>query len=60
MTDYRRVYISGAAWFFTVNLAEQRNNRLLIEHFDLLRAAFLYVKKRKPYTMMVLLRNLVF
>ena len=50
MTDYRRVYISGATWFFTVNLAERRNNSLLVEHIDLLRAAFLYVKKRKPYT----------
>ena len=51
MTDYRRVYVPGATWFFTVNLAERRNNRLLIEQVDLLRAAFLYVKKRKPYTM---------
>jgi len=24
MTDYRRVYIPGATWFFTVNLAERR------------------------------------
>jgi hypothetical protein len=31
MTDYRRAYIPRATWFFTVNLAERRGNRLLIE-----------------------------
>ncbi len=29
MTDYRRAYRTGAAWFFTLNLAERRGNRLL-------------------------------
>jgi hypothetical protein len=49
MTDYRRIYIPGSTWFFTVNLAERRNNYLLVEKIDLLRAAFRYVKERKPY-----------
>jgi putative transposase len=35
--------------FFTVNLAERHNNHLLIEHIDLLRASFHYVKTRKPF-----------
>jgi putative transposase len=37
------------AGFFTVNLAYRKNNNLLVEQVDLLREAFLYVKKRKPY-----------
>ncbi|WP_369798236.1 transposase [Methylobacter sp. BBA5.1] len=49
MTDYRRIYALGSTWFFTVNLAERRNNYLLVEKIDLLRAAFRYVKERKPY-----------
>ncbi len=49
MTDYRRVYIPGATWFFTVNLTERRGNRLLVEKIDLLRAAFSYVKERRPF-----------
>lgn len=35
--------------FFTVNLAERRNNDLLIERIDSLRAAFRYVKNRKTF-----------
>jgi putative transposase len=49
MTDYCRVYIYGTTWFFTVNLAKRRDNRLLVEQINLLRTAFRYVKKRKPY-----------
>ena len=49
MTQYRRIYTPGASWFFTVNLAQRENNHLLIERVDLLREAFLYVKKRKPF-----------
>ena len=49
MTDYRRFYIPGATWFFTVNLVQRRNNRLLLENIDLLRMAFSEVKKRHPF-----------
>ncbi len=49
MTDYRRIYVPGATWFFTVNLANRQNNSLLVDHIDLLRNAFRYVKDRKPY-----------
>ena len=51
MTDYRRFYIPGSTWFFTVNLAERRDNRLLLEQIDLLRAAFRHIKHRKPFLM---------
>ncbi len=49
MTDYRRFYQPGATWFFTVNLAERRDNRLLIEHIDILRSAFIEVKQKHPF-----------
>src|SRR6266576_2187347 len=40
MTRYRRASVPGATWFFTVNLAERRGNRLLVDEIDALRAAF--------------------
>ena len=49
MTNYRRVNIAGAAYFFTVNLADRRE-ALLTEHVGSLRAAFQYVRDRHPYT----------
>ena len=35
--------------FFTVNLAERKTNRLLVEKIDLLRSAFEYTKQRYPF-----------
>jgi putative transposase len=49
MTGYRRFYMPGATWFFTVNLAERRGNRLLLENINLLRTAVQDVKKRHPF-----------
>ena len=49
MTAYRRIYISEATWFFTVNLVERKNNDLLINKIDLLREAFRYTKQRHPF-----------
>ncbi len=49
MTDYRRVYVPGATWFFTVNLAERNNNQLLIENIASLRMAFKYTQQRHPF-----------
>lgn len=51
MTEYRRFQHPGCTWFFTVNLAERRGNRLLIEQVDVLRAAFTHVKQRHPFQM---------
>jgi putative transposase len=50
MTEYRRAWLPGATWFFTVNLAERRGNRLLVERIDLLRTAFRSVRARHPST----------
>lgn len=51
MTEYRRAYVPGATWFFTVNLAQRRGNHLLLEHLPLLRTAFDGVKTRHPFRM---------
>jgi REP-associated tyrosine transposase len=39
MTDYRRNFIAGGSFFFTVNLADRRLS-LLTERIDDLRTAF--------------------
>jgi putative transposase len=49
MTEYRRAWVPGGTWFFTVNLAERRANQLLIERIDLLHAAFESVVLRRPF-----------
>jgi putative transposase len=49
MTGYRRNFIAGGSFFFTVNLADRRL-RLLTEHIDELRSAFRKVRERHPFT----------
>jgi putative transposase len=48
MANYRRNFLSGGSYFFTVNLAERRL-RLLTDHIDLLRQAFRDVRRRHPF-----------
>ena len=50
MTEYRRAWRPGGTWFFTVNLAERRGNRLLIDRIDLLRAVFDRVRSTHLFT----------
>jgi len=49
MTDYRRNFLAGGSFFFTVNLAE-RHLRLLTEHIDKLRSAFRETRRHHPFT----------
>jgi putative transposase len=51
MTEYRCAWSPGGTWFFTVNLAERRGKRLLVERIDLLRTAFRDVKLKRPFLM---------
>lgn len=51
MTEYRRAHVPGTTWFFTVNLAQRRGNRLLVDNIDTLRQAFRYVRARHPFHM---------
>lgn len=45
---YRRNYVEGGTYFFTVNLLE-RDKTLLMDHVACLRAAVRFVKKRQPF-----------
>nr|WP_324615337.1 hypothetical protein [Methylomonas albis] len=45
---YRRHFIEGGSYFFTVNLAE-RKRRLLVEHIDALGVAIGLVRGRHPF-----------
>jgi REP-associated tyrosine transposase len=49
MTNYRRNFVTGGTFFFTVNLAERRL-RLLTENIDLLRRAFRHARARHPFS----------
>ena len=48
MTNYRRNFVPGGSFFFTVNLADRRS-RLLTEHVGLLRTAFRDTRARHPF-----------
>ena len=45
MTDYRRYRVKGGTYFFTVNLAAERERKLLTERIDALRETFRDVKR---------------
>ncbi|WP_346771350.1 hypothetical protein [Bradyrhizobium sp. 192] len=49
MTAYRRNFIPGGCFFFTVNLAERRL-ALLTDHIAVLRGAFRETHRRHPFT----------
>lgn len=49
MTSYRRNFIPGGSFFFTVNLADRRLS-LLTMHVEVLRAAFRETRRRHPFT----------
>ena len=48
MVDYRRNYIKGGTYFFTLTLAS-RQSQLLLKHIDLLRSAMKQVKNENSY-----------
>ena len=48
MSNYRRNYVSGGSYFFTVNLLE-RNKSLLIDHIEELRTAVKRTQEQKPF-----------
>ena len=49
MPNYRRAFVPGGCWFFTVNLLDRRR-RLLTDHIDALRAATRLTQTRHPFT----------
>jgi putative transposase len=49
MSDYRRLWITGGCYFFTVNLRERAPNDLLLRHVDVLRASVCEVRRSWPF-----------
>ena len=48
MPNYRRAFVPGGCWFFTVNLLERRQT-LLVDHVGALRDAVAQVRQRYPF-----------
>jgi putative transposase len=49
MSNYRRYFVPGGTYFFTINLLERRNNSLLVTHIDALREAVRRTKADRPF-----------
>ena len=49
MPNYRRLFIPGGTWFFTVNLLQRRGNDLLVREIDLLRQTVRRVRTKYPF-----------
>lgn len=49
MPDYRRAWVPGGTYFFTVNLRVRRGNDLLTRHIDALRNTVHQVRQRHPF-----------
>ena len=48
MPNYRRAFVPGGCWFFTVNLLDRRTT-LLTDHIDALRGAVRHTQARRPF-----------
>jgi putative transposase len=48
MVKYRRNFLAGGTFFFTVTLADRRS-RLLVQHIDALREAFSTARRERPF-----------
>ena len=48
MPNYRRVWVPGGTYFFTVAL-DDRSSRILVERIDALRRAFALAKRAAPF-----------
>ncbi len=48
MPNYRRLYVPGGTYFFTVNLRDRRS-RLLVEEIETLRQAYRYACSHHPF-----------
>jgi hypothetical protein len=49
MVRYRRNRVQGGTYFFTVTLADHRSTAL-VDHIDMLRAAFRTTRQERPFT----------
>lgn len=49
MPNYRRAFVPGGCWFFTVNLLDRRQT-LLVDHIEVLREAVAATRQSRPFT----------
>jgi putative transposase len=49
MPNYRRAWVPGGTYFFTVTLADRRGNAVLIDRIDALRKVVRNVKRSLPF-----------
>jgi putative transposase len=58
MPNYRRAFVPGGCWVFTVNLLERRQT-LLVDHIDALQNAVVKTRKSYPFNIdaVVVLRD---
>ena len=49
MRRYQRVYVPGACYFFTVNLARRRGNDWLVRYVAILREAVAVTRRHHPF-----------
>ena len=49
MPNYRRAFIAGGTYFFTVNLLQRHDNNLLVREVSLLRETVRQVRKQRPF-----------
>lgn len=50
MPNYRRAWMPGGTWFFTLNLQQRRGNDLLVREVDLLRRCVALERSRRPFS----------
>lgn len=48
MSEYRRLFVPGGTYFFTLNLKD-RSSDMLVRHVDLLRASWRDVQRTQPF-----------
>ena len=51
MRNYLRMRAAGGVYFFTVNLAERRDNTLLVDRIDALWDAFRQARRERPFAL---------
>lgn len=49
MPNYRRAFVAGGTWFFTVNLLQRHRNDLLVREIELLRSVVQQVRQKHPF-----------
>ena len=49
MPNYRRAFVPGGTWFFTVNLLQRHNNDLLVREIERLRDYVRRVQQKYPF-----------